>query len=90
MLAFARSARNPAAVRQHAEKCLLHCVLGQPVVAQHPEGEAVRDPPDAVVQLGQRAFVAAGDESDESLVREMSEVPTHGPRDRRVGQRYHG
>ena len=74
----------------HPEKRLLHGILGEPVVAQHPEGETVGDPADAVVQLGQRAFVAAGDECDESLVREVSEVPAHGPGSRRVGQRYHG
>ena len=72
------------------EERLLHGVLGEPVVAEHPERETVGDPADAVVQLGQRAFVAAGDERDESLVREVSEVLAHGPGNRRVGQRYHG
>ena len=79
MLALARSARKPAAVRQTAEKCLLHGVLGEAVVAQDPEREAVGDTTDAVVQLGQRALVTAGDECDERLVREVSEVLAHGP-----------
>ena len=79
MLALARSARKPAARPPDAEERLLDGVLGEPVVAEDPEGEAVGDPADAVVQLGQRALVAAGDECDESLVREMSEVPAHGP-----------
>ena len=73
-----------------AEERLLHGILGEPVVAQDAEREPVGDAADAVVQLGQRALVAAGDERDESLVREVSEVLAHGPGSRRVGQRYHG
>ena len=79
MLALARSARKPAAVRQTTEERVLHGVLGEPVVAQHAEREAVGDAPDAVVQLSQRRFVATGDERDEGLVRQVCEVPAHGP-----------
>ena len=71
MLAFARSARNAAAERQTREERLLHRVLGEPVVAQDAEGEAVGDPPDAVVELGERGLVAACDEGDERLVGEV-------------------
>ena len=74
----------------HAEEGFLHGVLGEPVVPEHPEREAVRHPADAVVELGQRSLVVARDERHEGLVREMSEVPAHGPGVGRVAQRYHG
>ena len=73
-----------------AEEGLLHRILGEPVVAQHAECEAVCHPPDAVVELGQRSLVVACDERHEGLVREMSKVPAHGPGVGRVAQRYHG
>ena len=73
-----------------AEEGLLHCILGEPVVPEHPEREAVRHPADAVVELGQRSLVVARDERHEGLVREMSELPAHGPGVGRVAQRYHG
>ena len=74
VLAFARSARKPTAVRQTLEKALLDCILGEALVAKHAVREAVRDAPDPVVELGERLLVAARDECDESLVREMGEV----------------
>ena len=74
----------------HAEERFLDGVLGEAVVAEHPEREAVRHPADAVVELGQRSLVVARDERHEGLVREMSELPAHGPGIGRVAQRYHG
>ena len=62
-----------------ADERLLDRVLGEAVVAQDAEGEPVGDPADAVVELCQRRLVAARDERDESLVREMSEVLPHRP-----------
>ena len=77
MLAFARSARKVAAVRQTARNAFLHGVLGEPVVAKDAEGEAVRDPADPVVELAERALVAACHQRDECLV---GEVRVHAQR----------
>ncbi len=60
-----------------AEEGLLHGILGEPVVTQHSESQAVGDPANTVVQLGERVFVVTGDERDQSLVREVSEVLSH-------------
>ena len=73
-----------------AHERLLDGVLREAVVAQDAEGEPVGDPADALVELCQRRLVAARDERDEGLVREMSEVLAHRPGTPRVGQRYHG
>ena len=45
--------------------------------APRAEREAVGDASEAVVELGQRGLVRAGDERDERLVREMREIPRH-------------
>ena len=68
MLAFARSARNDAADAPHGEEAFLHRVLGEPLVAEDPMGDAVCDPADAVVELAERAVVSARDERDQRLV----------------------
>ena len=62
-----------------AHERLLDGVLSQAVVTQDAEGEPVGDPADALVELCQRRLVAARDERDEGLVREMSEVLPHRP-----------
>ena len=74
----------------HAHERLLHRVLREPVVADDAKGEAVGHAAAAVVQLRERRLVAACDEGDERLVRQMCEMPAHRPGDPRVGQRYHG
>ena len=61
------------------EEPFLDRVLGQPLVAQHPQRETVGDAPDAVVELGESRLVAPRDERDEGFVREMSEVLAHRP-----------
>ena len=63
-----------AAPRQSAEERLLHRVLGERLVAQHPVREPVGDAADPVVELGQRRLVRAGDERDERFVGEVGEV----------------
>ncbi len=71
------------------EEALLHGVFRQPVVAQDAVREAVRDAAYTVVELGQRRLVATRDERDERLIREVSLVLTHRPRNG-FDRRYHG
>ena len=81
VLAFERSGTNRAAVRQTREERLLHRVLGERRVAQHPQREPVGDAAVAVVELGERAVLPARDERDQRFVREVREV---APPDRSV------
>ena len=87
MLAFARSAPERRCAPPDLEERLLYGVLRVPLVAQHPERQAVRDPADPVVELGQRVLVTACDEGDQGFVGEMSVVPAHGDAVVRLGQR---
>ena len=61
------------------EEPFLHGVLGEPLVAQHAQREAVGDAADPVVQLSERVLVTSGDQRDERLVGEMSVLLAHGP-----------
>ena len=62
------------------EERLLHRVLRQRLVAQHPQREAVGGPPVAVVELRQRDLVRPRDERDDCFVRKVCQVATrHGP-----------
>ena len=69
MLAFARSGTKRAAVRQTREERLLHRVLGERLVAQDPQREAVGDAAEAVVELGERRLVGARGEQRRALRR---------------------
>src|ERR1051325_3973586 len=57
------------------EKGLLDGVLREGLVAEDPQGEAVRDAAEAVVELGQGFLVGARDERKECLVGEARELP---------------
>ena len=59
VLALARSAEEAVGVPPDAEERLLDGVLGERLVAQDPQREAVGDPAEAVVELGQRVLVGA-------------------------------
>ena len=61
------------------EEPLLHCVLREPLVPQHANGKPVGDAPHAVVQLSERAFVAASDERNQGLVGQVSVTLAHWP-----------
>ena len=87
MLAFARSARKLAALRQTCEERLLNSVLGEALVTQDAQREAVRDAPDPVVELRERVLVAPGDERDEGLVGEVCVLLAHGEAIVRLGER---
>ena len=87
MLAFARSARKAAAVRQTREERFLDGVLRVSLVAKDAEREPVRDAADAVVELGERVLVASGDERDQGLVREVGVLLAHREAIVRPGQR---
>ena len=64
MLAFARSGTKRPASPPEGEERLLDGVLGQALVAEDPEGEAVGDPSEPVVELGERRLVGPRDQSD--------------------------
>ena len=74
VLALARSARKRSAERQIAEERLLHGVLSQRFVAEDPQSEAVGDAAEAVVELGQRLLVGAGDEREQRFVGDVREL----------------
>ena len=63
----------------NGEEPLLHRVFREPVVPEHANREAVRDPADAVVELSQRALVATCHERYQRFVGEMSMALAHGP-----------
>ena len=59
------------------EEALLHRVLGERGIANDPQREAVGDAAEAVVELREGVLVGPRYESDQRLVREMSEPATH-------------
>ena len=87
MLAFARSARNAAAVRQTARKPSCTASSASRSSRSDAQREAVCDAPDPVVELRKRGLVAPGDERDQGLVGEMSVLPAHRPSRARTAQR---
>ena len=68
---------EPAGGAPDGEEGLLHRVLRERLVAQHAEREAVGDAAEAVVQLGERDLVRAGDEGDDGFVGEVREGSRH-------------
>ena len=87
MLAFARSARKACRRPPDAEECLLDGVLGESLVPEDADCEAVRDSACAVVELGECVLVTPGDERDQSLVREVGVLLSHRDEVVRLGQR---
>jgi hypothetical protein len=59
------------------EEALLHGVLGKLLVAQDPEGDAVGNASEPVVELGEGCVLRTGYKCDDSLVREVSKGPDH-------------
>ena len=68
---------EPAGGAPDGEERLLHRVLGERLVAQDAEREAVGDAAVAVVQLGERDLLGARDERDDCFVGEVSEIAGH-------------
>ena len=58
----------------HREEALLHGVLCERPVAEHPHAEPVRDAAVAVVKLAERGLVRPRDEGDDRLVGEVCQV----------------
>ncbi len=59
------------------EEGLLDGVLGERLIAQDAQREAVRRAPVTVVQLGERPLLRARREQDECLVGEVGELAGH-------------
>ena len=74
MLGLARSERKLFGGAPEGQERLLHGVLGQGRIAHDAEGEAVREPAVAVVQLGERALVLVRREREQRLVGEVRVV----------------
>ena len=73
MLAFAALGQEARRAAPDGEERLLHRVLGERLVAQDPQREAVGGAAVAVVELGERGLVGAGERAHERLVGEVGE-----------------
>ena len=63
----------------HGEERVLHGVLGEALVPEDAVRDPVGDPPDAVVQLGERVLVTTRDEGHEGFVGQVRVVSAHRP-----------
>ena len=87
VLAFARSGMNRDAPRQIGEERVLHRVLGQRLVAQHPQREPVGGAAVAVVQLGERDLVGSRGQRDDGFVGQVCQVASRHRRAPRGARR---